>query len=911
MKRNIPFVRKIHLGVFIADRKMYGKSMERIKEYFVERGYTLYWFDNKYRSAVPMEEWPCMDVVLSFFSKGIDFLTIQKYAAQWGAVGINDIDKQFLLLDRRLVMEVLEQAGVPVPERVTYNTKHLEEGSQYAPQGGAPSASEEISCIVERELVKMKISPGKVYAPSRGRSIAEGVLVVDDQRIEKPYVEKPVYTENHNINVYYGSECRERKNGVCILFRKVGSTSSRFESCESLIQSGKGVFSYRDDGHSYIYEKLVKIRDYQDIKVYMAGSRVYAEARKSPIKDGIVIRNKEGKEERQRVFLSKEEKEAVNRVRKVFQQFICGMDLIRAANGRFFIIDVNGWSFVKSNLDYYKHGNLKGLNRAIKRKVRRKEKREESMYKERSPGKKKTPHQDAAEIKEALKEFSIEEIEVQGVHVVYRHGSRVPKMKKKLVFVSEKLAAYIAGKSLYAGRDTARIKEIAALLEAEQAEENAESLSLLKEVMQRRKADVRVKFYPKPDNITKVVLKWGGALTRQAYREIEYEAMEYEGELASLVGDSVHKCASTAPKKAVSGSLTERKVQIVASMEERTAKTAEVFAKVLSWTGRALSEIQERQAVQFGEVEGSSPLSFDHRLSQAYTVLKEQVLLAAGRRQVSTQLVQREGPGEDRALHNQFSIVFPFRESEGGREGSEGRDSVSVLRCSCPLDIETSSVPYCEEHSLLERWCFLFNEYPFLTEGNYKTLVPVLLDFYHCDLLQMWYLKKHDLFRKYFGEARCIFKLFSELTQKVFLSRVQTFFKINPVPDIALYFASLLGAPHDTLYVAKKLSIQIFLKYILSLEDPEDKHAYTNTVLAKRAEENIHRSGFLSSIEMVHFVYRGTSYLMFKYSQGLEEDLYIPPPTRAQAPALFLLKTKRKSILKVIRSEKFLKSKQQ
>ena len=281
------------------------------------------------------------DFLISFFSDGFPLDKAIAYNHLRKPFSINDLPMQKILWDRRICLRVLDSMGVPTPKRVEVNR-----------DGGPTLESAQLAeHVYHYSGVRLQ---GPEDGTGGGLPITGAVKLIDDgdtllvggTTLKKPFVEKPISGEDHNIRIYFPQDHPGGRGGRK-LFRKIGNKSSEWDS-EMIIPR-----AVIEKDSSYLYEQFLHVDNAEDIKAYTVGpDYCHAETRTSPVVDGLVRRNTHGKEIRYICNLNQEEQTMAKKITNGFGQRICGFDMLRVS-GHSFVIDVNGWSFVKDNNAYY------------------------------------------------------------------------------------------------------------------------------------------------------------------------------------------------------------------------------------------------------------------------------------------------------------------------------------------------------------------------------------------------------------------------------------------------------------------------------------------------------------------------------------------------------------------------------
>uniref|UniRef100_A0A8C9WKS7 Inositol hexakisphosphate and diphosphoinositol-pentakisphosphate kinase n=1 Tax=Scleropages formosus TaxID=113540 RepID=A0A8C9WKS7_SCLFO len=478
-----PPERQIVVGICAMSKKSKSKPMKEILERLCLFKYiTVVTFEEDVILNEPVENWPLCDCLISFHSKGFPLDKAVAYEKLRNPFVINDLSLQYCIQDRREVYRILKEEGILLP--------------RYAVLNRDPARPEECNLVEGEDHVEVN---GEIF--------------------QKPFVEKPVSAEDHNVYIYYPTSAG---GGSQRLFRKIGSRSSVYSPESNVRKTG-----------SYIYEEFMPT-DGTDVKVYTVGpDYAHAEARKSPALDGKVERDSEGKEVRYPVILNAREKLIAWKVCLAFKQTVCGFDLLRA-NGQSYVCDVNGFSFVKNSMKYY-DDCAKILGNIVMRELAPQFQIPWSIPLE-------------AEDIPIVPTTSGTMMELRCVIAVIRHGDRTPKQKMKMEVrhqrffdLFEKCDGYKSGKlKLKKPKQLQEVLDIARQLLVElgqnndsEIEESKAKLEQLKTVLEmyghfsgiNRK--VQLTYLPhgcpktssEEDDVRRddpsllLVLKWGGELT--------------------------------------------------------------------------------------------------------------------------------------------------------------------------------------------------------------------------------------------------------------------------------------------------------------------------------------------------------------------------------------------------------------
>eukprot|EP01083_Nonionella_stella_P080644 221699_1 len=522
----------IRLGICCMDKKLKSERVKNVLSRITAYGdIKIIPFGDYNILHRPIEQWPRCDVLIAYFSTGYPTEKVITYCDKYKPCVINDVRSQLVLRDRLVVKDLLRKNNIPTLD----------------------------FALLDRN------DPNHSVLEYDDRIIVNGVT------IHKPFVEKPVNAEDHNIYVYYAGGGSRR------LFRKVRnrSSSSSVDSC------------IRRQGN-YFYEPFIESR--LDIKVYTVGpDYAHAETRKAPTVDGIVERDVFNKEIRHKCRLTKHEKEIARKVVAAFGQNVCGFDIVRSKDGCAYVIDVNGWSFVKNNRKYFDD-----CSQRLRLMCLHFDKTELSPLRYRTP---------PLRFEMPKSNYFVDRRRMhvlRGVFGIFRHGDRTPKQKYKCSTHNETVCALIQSTKHNKLRwtylqDSEKILNFAVVAKELYEKTNQTKWLRISEIASLNLMSIKMQFkaQERDENgcvtLTLCILKWGGELTPAGSKQCEQYAPKFRDTLLQTTPAQQDRFLAN--------------IKVFATTEVRVSKTAKEFTRVLLRQENKNEEDMDALLVQGPEVQ--------------------------------------------------------------------------------------------------------------------------------------------------------------------------------------------------------------------------------------------------------------------------------------------------------------------
>lgn len=114
-------IKKIVLGICAMDKKARSKPMKEILSRLPEDLFEIVVFGDDCILNQPIESWPVVEVLISFYSTRFPTEKALKYVELRKPFLINDLSMEATLKDRRKVYDMLESLGIDVPSHVYVN----------------------------------------------------------------------------------------------------------------------------------------------------------------------------------------------------------------------------------------------------------------------------------------------------------------------------------------------------------------------------------------------------------------------------------------------------------------------------------------------------------------------------------------------------------------------------------------------------------------------------------------------------------------------------------------------------------------------------------------------------------------------------------------------------------------------